>query len=157
MELIKEKQELAMAMNFGKYPVLKIDLADADDYGLKGCKVRIDAGNFPSGEPWFIKAELRVYRDDCKLTTSAAPVGLSANFTHTDYFKMAEYATAPIIKPDQEVVVAIYDSKKAQAYAAVKVRTQKFVSRHCSTPIDFVDADMTPFLWCAGIAPEKKN
>lgn len=142
-----------MAMNFGKYPVLTIDLADADDYGLKGCKVRIDAGTFSNGEPYLIKATLRVYRDTCNLTTSAAPVGLTADFTYHDYKKIADYATAPIIKPNQEVVVAIYDSKKEQAFAAVKVKTSNFVHRHCSTPIGFEDADMSPYLWCAGIVP----
>ena len=150
MKLLKDKHEMAMAMNFGKYPVLKIDLADSDDYGLKGCKVRIDAGTFKDGEPYTIKATLRVYRDECKLTTSSACVVLTNSFTYNDYEEMVEYAQAPLIKPDQEVVVAVYDSKKRIPYAAFITRTTKHVSRHCSTPIGFVDTDMTPYLLAAG-------
>lgn len=153
MKIINTRQELAMAMNFGKHPVLTIDLADADEYGLKGCKVRIDAGTFRDGEPYIINATLRVYRDACKLTTSSAGTCLHADFSFTDYFEMAEYAAAPIIKPDQEVVVAIYDSKNKTAFAAVKVRTSKSVRRDCSTPITFEDNDMSAYIMAAGMMP----
>lgn len=105
MKCINERHELAMAMNFGKYPVLSIDLADSDDYGLKGCKVRIDAGTFKDGTPYIITADLRVYRDECKLTTSADPCGLHADFTYSDYTGMVANAQAPLIKADQDVVI----------------------------------------------------
>lgn len=156
MKLLKDKHEMAMAMNFGKYPVLKIDLADSDDYGLKGCKVRIDAGTFKDGEPYIIRATIRAYRDECKLTTSSAGVYLTNSFTYNDYEEIVEYATAPLIKPDQDVVVAVYDSNKKMPYAAFIVHTSKFVSKHCSTPIQFEDADMTPYFIAAGIKIVKK-
>lgn len=156
MKILKDKHELAMAMNFRKYPVLTIDLADSDDYGLKGCKVRIDAGTFDDGLPYTIKATLRVYNDECKLTTSSACVCLCEGFTYDDYVEMAEYANAPLIKPEQEVVVAVYDSKKRIPYAAFITKTTK-VHRHCSTPIGFENTDMTPYLIAAGIAPVKRE
>lgn len=157
MKLLKDRHELAKAMNFGKYPVLTIDMADADDYGLKGCKVRIDAGKFPDGEPFIIGAEIRVYADACKLTTSSRGCCLSASFGYHDYKEMCDYATAPIIKADQDVVVAVYDSKREIPFAAVLVHTGKNVNRFCSTPLTFEDADMTPYLWQAGIAPRKRE
>lgn len=157
MKLIKDRHELAMAMNFGKYPVLKIDLADADDYGLKGCKVRIDAGTFSNGYPYIITATLRVYRDECKLTTSADPVGLHADFTYSDYTKMVTNAQAPLIRPDQDVVVAVYDSKNKRAFAAILVRTKSYVNKHCTTPLGFEDVDMTPYMLNAGIFPAIKE
>ena len=157
MKYIKDRQELAMTMNFGKYPVLKIDLADADDYGLKGCKVRIDAGTFSDGLPYIITATLRVYCDECKLTTSADPCGLHADFTYHDYEKMVTNAQAPLIKPDQEVVVAVYDSKRKRAFAAILVRTNSFVSKHCTIPLGFEYVDMTPYLLNAGIYPTKNH
>lgn len=157
MKLIKGRQELAMALNFGKYPVLKIDLADADDYGLKGCKVRIDAGTFSDGLPYIITAELRVYRDECKLTTSADPCCLSNSFTFGDYADMVTNAQAPLIKPDQDVVVAVYDSKNKRAFAAILVHTNPRVNRNCSTPLDFENVDMIPYLLAAGISPEKNK
>lgn len=154
MKLLKERREMALAMNFGKYPVLKIDLAEADDYGLKGCKVRIDAGTFRDGEPYIIKATLRAYRDECKLTTSCPGTFIADRFTYEDYTEMIEFAQAPLIKADEDVVVAVYDSKKRIPYAAFIVHTGKSVNRHCSTPLTFEDADMTPYLWAAGIVPK---
>lgn len=150
MRMLKDRRDMALAVNFGKYPVLKIDLADTDDYGLKGCRVRIDAGTFMDGEPYIIGATIRAYRDECKLTTISDGCVLTNDFTYHDYTDMVERAQAPLIKPDQEVVVAIYDSRTRMAYAPVVVRTSPRVSRHCSVPISFEDADMTPYLIAAG-------
>lgn len=157
IKYLKDRHEIALAINFGKYPVLKIDLADADDYGLKGCKVRIDAGTFKDGAPYVIGATLRVFRDECKLTTSSECCVLTNDFTYYDYTAMVEKAQAPLIKPDQDVVVAVYNSKTKQAYAPVIVHTSKHVSRHCSTPISFEEADMTPYLLAAGCEIYKRN
>ena len=152
MKLLKDRRELAMAINFGRYPVLKIDLADSDDYGLKGCKVRIDAGKFKhTDDPFFIEAELRVYRDEKKLTTSSGGTILKNDFTYHDYVHMVDRAQAPLIGPDQEVVVAVYDSRTSTAFAAILVRTAPKVAKFCSTPLEFEDVDMTSFLKMAGI------
>lgn len=151
MKLLHDRKELALAMNFGKYPVLTIDMADADDYGLKGCKVRIDAGTFNDGEPYIICATIRAYCDDRRLQTSQGGTCLSASFTWHDYIEMVEYATAPVIKPDQDVVVAVYDSRTNYPYAAFIAHTKNHVSRHCSTPLQFEDADMTPYFMAAGL------
>lgn len=156
MKLLKDRHELAMAMNFGKYPVLKIDLADSDDYGLKGCRIRIDMGTFKDGSPYIIGATLRAYRDECKLTTSSDCCVLKNDFTYYDYMDTVERAQAPLIKPDQDVVVAIYNSKTKLAYAPIIVHTARNVSRHCSTPIGFEDADMTFYLLAAGCDLRKK-
>ena len=151
MKLLMNRQDIAKAMNFGKYPVLRIDLADTDDYGLKGCKVRIDNGTFRTGEPYIIKAQLRVYRDAKKLTTFSGGACLSASFTYYDYVEMAENAMAPLIHPDEDVVVAVYDSKHNIPLAPFIIHTGKRVSSECISPLEFEDADMTPYLHAAGI------
>ena len=151
MKLLKDRKELAMAMNFGRYPVLRIDLADADDYGLKGCRVRIDAGTFRSGDPDISPATLRVYRDERKLTPSCSGSVLSASFTYHDYVEMTENAMAPLIHPDEDVVVAVYNSNKMEALAAILVHTNASVRRNCTEPLGFEAVDMTPFLHFAGI------
>lgn len=145
MKFITDRKELAKAMNFGLYPVLKIDLADTDDYGLKGCRVRIDGGTFTSGSPHIIDARIRAYSDEKELTTSCSGSWLSDSFSYHDYFEMAENAYAPIIRPDQDVVVAIYDSKANRCYAALLVHTGPRVNPGCTTPLEFLDADMSPF------------
>ena len=151
MKLLKDRQELAMAINFGKYPVLKVDLADTDEYGLKGCMVRIDAGTFRTGEPHFIEARLRVFRDEKRLTTTSGATVLKDAFTYYDYVHMVERAQAPLIHPGEEVVVAVYDSRTKNAFAAMLIRTGKSVRKFCSTPLDFEDVDMTSYLVNAGI------
>lgn len=150
MKLLKDRQEIAMAINFRKYPVLKIDLGDADEYGLKGCKVGIDAGSFRDGLPRTVHAELRVYRDEKRLTTSGSCVCLSNSFGYYDYTEIVENAQAPLIGPNQEVVIAIYDSRTRRAFAPMIVRTGDRVDPHCSTPLTFEEVDMTPFLRMAG-------
>lgn len=151
MKLLKDRHELALAMNFGKYPVLRIDLAEADDYGLVGSKVRIAAGTFRDGNPHIVKAQLRVYRDEKKLTTFHGCIGLSADFTYYDYVEMAENAMAPLIHPDEDVVIAVYDSRDKTPYAAILAHTGTRVDSQCSCPLSFESVDMSQYLKAAGI------
>lgn len=146
MKLLNERREIAEAMNFGRYPVLRIDLADADEYGLKGCRVRIDAGKFRSGDPHIIDAILRVYNDEKKLTTFSSGSCLSDSFTYYDYVEMAECASAPLIHPDEDVVIAVYHSKAQKALAAMIVHTSSRVSPGCISPLEFENVDMSPYL-----------
>lgn len=146
MKLLTERKELAQAINFGRYPVLYIDLADTDDYGLKGCRVRIDAGTFRTGDPYIIDATLRVYNDEKKLTTFSSGSCLHADFTYHDYKEMVDNAVAPLIHPDEDVVVAVYDSKDRRCFAAMLVHTADHVSRGCTCPLAFEPVDMTPYL-----------
>lgn len=150
MKLLKTRTEIGKALSFAKYPVLTIDLADADEYGLKGCRVRIDAGHFSTGERYLVDATLRVYRDERKLTVSSGGTCLSASFTYSDLVKRAEIAQAPIIEKDQEVVIVVLDSKNKQMYAPMLVKTSSRVDPHCSKPIGFEDVDMTIYLLAAG-------
>ena len=151
MKILNDRQEMAKAVNFGKYPVLYFDLAEADEYGLKGCNVRIDAGKFSDGLPYYIEAELRVYRDRKRITTSSFGTFLSADFGYSDYKKMIDWANTPLIGPDQEVVIAFYDSDTKMAFKPIIVRTGSHVSRHCMTPLTFEDVDMTKWLIAAGV------
>ena len=141
-----------MALNFRKYPVLSIDLANADEYGLKGCKVRIEAGTMSNGLPRTIHAELRVFNDERKLTLQSGCTCLSDSFTYSDYMEMVENAQAPLIKADQDVVIAIFDSRNRTPYAPMLVHTGSHVNPHCITPLSFEPVDMTTYLVSAGCA-----
>lgn len=157
MKVLIERTEIAEAINFGKYPVLSIDLADKDDCGLKGCKIRIDAGTFRDGSPHIIAADLRVFRDSKKLTTSRGCTCLSDSFTYYDLKEMVDNAQAPIIKPGQEVVISVYDSKNNTALCPMIVRVSDRVDKFCSSPIEFEYVDMSGFLKLAGFTEEDKN
>ena len=151
MKMLKTREEIAMAMNFRKYPVLHIDLADADCYGLKGCKVRIEAGTMSNGLPRTVHATLRVFRDEKTPTFQSGCTCLSSSFTYSDYAEMVEYAQAPLIAADQDVVIAIYDSRTKAAYNPILVHTGNKVSPHCVTPLTIERVDMTHYLLAAGI------
>ena len=151
MKMLKKREEIAMAMNFHKYPVLHIDLANADDYGLKGCKVRIEAGTFRNGLPRTVDAELRVYRDEKKLTLVNYGTMICDSFGYSDYTKMIEQAQAPVVSANQDILIAIYDSRNKQAYAPIVVHTGDTVDPHCQTPLTIERVDMTPYLVAAGV------
>ena len=130
MKRLTERTEIATAVNFHKYPVIRIDLADRDEYGIKGAKVNIDFGG-----DYFIHATLRTYSDEKKLTTNQYGTMISASVSYYDYEKMLEYANAPIIKANQEILIFMVDSSKKEAYAPVLLKTGERVSKFCSTPL----------------------
>lgn len=142
MKRLTERTEIAKAINFNKYPVIKIDLADFDDYGLKGTKVRIDNGTFKSGEPYYINATIRAYNDDPYLSFHQYASGLSARVTYGDYMEMVEYANAPIVKPNQEILIFLYNSATKDVYAPAILQTGSHISPFCSTPLGIEKFDV---------------
>lgn len=49
---------------------------------------------------------------------------------------MLEYTNAPIVKPDQDILVCMVDSERRLAYDPVVLRTGKRVDPYCMTPLD---------------------
>lgn len=135
MKKLTERTEIAKAINFNQYPVIKIDLADYDEYGIKGTKVRIDNGTFKSGEPYFINATIRAYNDEKFLTTHQRSIGLTDRITYNDYMEMTEYATAPIIKANQEILIFLYDSDIGKIFQPTIIKTGEHIDAHCITPL----------------------
>ena len=131
MKRLTDRTEIAKAINFGKYPVIKIDLADRDEYGVKGTKVNIDFG----GE-YLIHAEIRSYNDTKYLQTHQSGTMLKASIGYNDYIKMLEYANAPTIKADQEIVVVMVNSETKEVYAPAIIKTGNKIDKFCSTPLD---------------------
>ena len=149
MKRLTGRQEIAEALNFGKYPVLKIDLKDADEYGLKGSICRVDQGEFNDGSKWYERAELRVYSDEKKITFSAHGYALTAETSYMDFVEDLETAMSPIVTANSEIVVVVLDSEKREVYAVYVIET-KFTSRHSTQPITVEPVDMTTWLIMAG-------
>lgn len=141
MYQLKERTEIAKAINGHKMPVVTIDLADADDFGLKSEKVLIDNGFFNDGFPYYIHAEIRAYSDKTDFTFSQGCVFLSSSFSYSDMKEMLEYRNAPIIKPDEDVIIAIIDSRNHTAYAPMVLHTGKRIDAHSCSPLYFEDKD----------------
>lgn len=145
MKIISGKTEIAAAINFGRYPVIRIDLSKTDLYGVVGAPVRIDNGTFATGEPYFVRGYLRTFKDENVLTFNAGGVALKANLSYSDYERMLEYTNAPIIKPDQDIMVCMVDSKRRFVCAPVVLRTGKRVDPYCVTPLDLEPCNIPGF------------
>ena len=143
MKILKERSEIAVAINGHKMPVIVIDFADTDDYGLKSKKVLIDNGTHRDGFPYYIRAELRAYADETKFKFHSGGTFISSSFSYYDMAEMLEYRNAPIIKTDEDVIISIIDSKKKQVYYPIILHTSNRINQHCSTPLTFVDEDYT--------------
>lgn len=153
MKVLRERTEIAKAINGHKMPVITIDFADADDYGLKSKKVLIDNGKFSDGFPYYIHAEVRAFRDEGKFTFKQYGTCIHNSFTFHDMEEMLEYRSAPIVKADEDVVIAVIDSKNKQMCYPIVLHTNGKINPHCSTPLTFIDEDYTtiPYLVNAGI------
>lgn len=154
MKELKSRTEIASAINFHRYPVLTLDLVDKDEYGLKGCNVLVDFGKFNTGEPWYEKGELRVYRDECRFEIKAFGACLKKDFTYSDYKEILSYANAPIIKADQEILICVYDSNARLAFNPIVLKTGG-ITKHCSTQITLEPYNARMFLRCAGFKEEE--
>lgn len=153
MKLITERTEIAKAINGHNYPVITIDLAEADEYGLKSEKVLINNGTYNDGFPRYIRCEVRAYSDEKTFEFSQGSCCLSASFGYSDMKEMLEYRNAPIVEADQDVIIAMIDSKKKEAYYPMILHTSKKIDQFCSTPLTFEDQDYStkPYLERAGV------
>ena len=147
MKTLKDRREIANEINVKRTTTVRIDLADADEYGLKSQKVLIDNGTFNNGHPYLVKAEIRAYCDEMKFTFKGYSACLHDSFGYYDMEEMAELANAPIVKPDSDVVLVFVNSKKREAYAPCVLHTSKRVDPNCITPLTFTDEDNDAFIY----------
>lgn len=150
MKLLKDRKEIAREINIKRTTTVRIDLADADSYGIKSQKVVIDNGTFSDGIPYRVRAEIRAYADEMKFTFHGFATCIHSDFGYSDIEEMTEYANAPVIKADSDVVLVIVDSKKRQAYAPCVLHTSKRVDPHCITPLEFTDEDNSALGYMVG-------
>jgi hypothetical protein len=143
MKTLKSRTEIAQAINFRRYPVVEIDVSDRDDYGIRGTKVLIDNGTFHDGTPFLIQAELRSYNDEQVLKFSAGGFGISSSFGYSDIAEMLDYANAPVIHKDEDILIVPINRKTRTAYAPVILHTGNRVSANCMTPLQ-----LEPFYTC---------
>lgn len=104
-KLLTDRKEIAQAMNFGKYPVLSIDMETPKagwEVGTvyRGCKVRID-----TGKPYCTNAELHYFGDSKKFELCMFGACLSSSFGYEDVVEMRDYAMAPVVHRGDTVVV----------------------------------------------------
>lgn len=137
MREIKNREEFARCVNFGEYPVIKIDMNQKAfmDTIYHGDKVRVDFGKFKTGERYLDGGELIYNIKDNRFEISSWGSCLSARFCYEDAMERVEYSQAPIIDEGDEVVIIVHNSetKEVKAYVYKAVHKKQF----CQTMIEF--------------------
>ena len=119
MKFLTDREEIAQAINGRKMPVVTIDLADADEYGLISEPVVVDEGTYRDGFTRMTRGHIRCFRDAQQFTFHAEICGISANFGYGDVEEMAQYRNAPVLTKDTDVILVIKDSKARNCWVAV--------------------------------------
>lgn len=137
MKEIKSREEYAKVVNFGKYPVLMVDMNQKAfmDEIYDGGKVRVDFGHFDDGERWLGCGEFKYYKKENKFYVASYGICISNNFTYEDAMEDAEYGNSPIINEGDEVVIVVHDSKEryVKCYVAKAINKRKF----CTSMLEF--------------------
>ena len=135
MRYLTDRHEIAMAMNFGKYPVLHIDRETPkkgyEDYFVGDqIKVLAPTERYPdmycTGKLYFSESRYGIQTDGTFLSDS---------FGYYDVMKMAKNAQAPVIKAGQTVIVIEdYPIQKKCCIHMMKVseRVDQFVYPCCT-------------------------
>lgn len=109
MSIIKERRKMAITMNFGKYPVIGLELGDNDcstDF-IVGSKVRVawDRKD-PKWEGMTSRCELMV--ENGKYGLYSAGCCLADRYTVDDFVNDLENANTPLVHKGQVVAIAHY-------------------------------------------------
>lgn len=135
MKFIEKRTDIASTINFHKMPIVKMDLANKSEYGLVSEKVNIDNGTFRDGNPYFIHADIRIYRDEQRFTFHRGCTCLHSDFGYYDIEEMLEWANAPIIKADSDFCLVVIDSETKRAWKPMILHTGKRIDANCSSPL----------------------
>lgn len=126
--IIKERQAIAAVTNFGKYPVIGLDLDkdSSDKFGsyIIGSNVRVAWDR--EGKKWegmTSRCQLVIENGRYCIDTSGA--FLTADFTVNDFVEDIENANTPLIHREQIVSVAHYSKERGEKY----VRMMKVAPR----------------------------
>ncbi|MBQ6472588.1 MAG: hypothetical protein IJJ33_11430 [Victivallales bacterium] len=150
IKFLKERKEIAQAMNFGKYPVVWAHLAlcaEKDSSGICGWdlgRVRFDLGRSVP-----VRGHLRIFRDDWMLYACSSPCVLSSRFGFSDIKEDALYANAPVIRPNSEFVLALGGTQDRAVVCIVKTGKNNGIG--CSEPVE-IRADMKRILYALHVA-----
>lgn len=134
MKYLTDRHEIAMAMNFGKHPVLYINM-DAHKYegsDLRiGCDVRVHWDS-PEREYKDMYSTGHLYYCDGRFSISNYGTCLHEDFGRGDVIKMYEQANTPMIHMGDTVVV-VMDYPKQHLCKVALMKMPNRINRFCST------------------------
>lgn len=144
MMYLTNRQEIAAAMNFGKYPVLTINIENCPYEGsryARGCRVRV-AWDHKDRRYEGMTTHGALFLDDGgKLGISGEGACLSASFGYSDVMDMAAEANVPVVHKGQAVCVVMdMPSKKTCMVRMMKVHER--IDIHCQVVAYLKDIDL---------------
>lgn len=134
MKYLTERTEIAKAMNFGKYPVLYIDMDDKkykeSDYCV-GCNVRV---HWDDKDPRYkdMYSTGHLYYCDGKFAISGDATCLSADFGRRDVVQMYLKANTPMIHKG-DTVVMVMDFSKSRMCKVALMKMPDRINKFCQT------------------------
>ena len=138
-KFVTDRHEIAKLMNFGKYPVLKLDREnhlgyENTDY-CKGSKVRIEYESRNYGK---MLKDVTLYMENGKYGFSSPGCFLNNSFGYSDVMEMADWAETQIVHKGETVVLVEYWKSERNC----RVRLMKVSERidiHCETVATLLD------------------
>lgn len=145
MKVIKERKELAQAINFGRHPVVKIVCKPRKGYNdvIDGGRVKVITGKMSNGSDCIEVADICIFRDlyagdgHKHINIGSCGMGITANFCVADLVRMADDANLPIIEKSDEVVFVLVNEKATAA--AVVMAEVKMTIKYCQTSVKLED------------------
>lgn len=143
MKYLTDRQEIAQAMNFRKYPVLRIDVETPKtgwDDVYEGDFVRVEPT--ADGRPdRTIRARLEKYPEDGgKYSIMPAPVCLRSDFGYSSVIESLNYAQAPVIHAGETVVV-IEDYPKQRICKVHMMRVSDRIREHVFPTCELIEIE----------------
>lgn len=136
MKYLTGRTEIAKALNFGKYPVIKLDVADkkyqvelaGEMCGYHNIKVRIPYKDL------LLNCTMSWFNDENEITFGSCGTCISSSFGYSDIMEDAEYANAPIIDKDTEFVLIVHNSQTQKA-CVILLKTSDYKNVNCQTAL----------------------
>lgn len=143
---LTDRQEIAKAINFGKYPVLTLnrqndplnDCCPDSDYSV-GCRVRV-AWDRKDKRYEGMATSGNIYIEDGKIAISNDACCLSSRFGYSDVIKMATEANTPIVHAGQTVVV-VEDWPNNKVCTVRMMKISDRIDIHCMTVAHLEDIE----------------
>lgn len=130
MRVLTKREEVAKVLNFGKYPVLvlNLDKKPEEDYSV-GEKVRVawDSNRY---EGMTSRCELVVEKGQYSLMQGGTC--LKANWGMDDFLEDLINANAPLVHSEEIVAVAHY-SKQVNIKSIRMMKVSDYINVHCMT------------------------
>lgn len=129
MKFLTERTEIAKAINFNKYPVLRINMENDEGYGSNfavGDKARVKYNC--NGKIYYYKCTIKY--SDGKYYLNGNGSMIKSDFGYSDVMEMVDYSYSPIIESNQTVIL-VEDYPSIKKCSVRYMKTDKRIYSNC--------------------------